>query len=342
MEPPLKVAVIGAGFWSQFQIPAWLELPNVECVAVCDINADKAKSLADRFRVPRHFQDPEELLRSTRPDVVDVITSPETHRDMVALAARHRVPVICQKPLANDLKTAEEMVRLCREANVPLFVHENWRWQRPLREVKKVLDSGVLGKPFRAHIDFSSSFPVFDNQPFLRELDKFILSDMGVHILDVVRFFFGEADWLICRVQRINPTIRGEDVATVFLQMKNETTVTCTLSYASRLERERFPEAFVLIEAERGSLELAPDFWIRVTDEEGTKSRRCPPRMYSWADPSYALIHSSIVDCHQNLVDGLVGKGQAETTGEDNLRTLELVFGSYESARLGQPVKTGV
>ena len=61
--------------------------------------------------------------------------------------------------------------------------------------------------------------------------------------------------------------------------------------------------------------------------------------MYSWADPSYALIHSSIVDCHRNLVDGLLGKGQAETTGEDNLRTLELVFGSYESARLAQPIQ---
>ena len=149
---------------------------------------------------------------------------------------------------------------------MPLFVHENWRWQRPLRELKKVLDSGVIGKPFRAHIDFSSSFPVFENQPFLRELDKFILSDMGVHILDVVRFLFGEAEWLICRIQRVNPTIRGEDVATVLLQMKSGMTVTCTLSYASRLERERFPEAFVLIEGEQGSAELAPDFWIRVTE----------------------------------------------------------------------------
>ena len=101
------------------------------------------------------------------------------------------------------------------------------------------------GKPFRAHVDFSSSFPVFDNQPFLRELEQFILSDMGVHILDVVRFLFGEADWLVARVQRINPGIKGEDVATVFLQMANGMTVTCTLSYASRLERERFPEAFI-------------------------------------------------------------------------------------------------
>jgi D-apiose dehydrogenase len=341
MDRPLKIAVIGAGFWSQFQLPAWLELPNVECIAVGDIGADKAKALAERFRVPRHFQDPNALVQTVRPDVLDVITSPETHRDMVALAAKHRIPVICQKPLANDLETARAMVAACREADVPLFVHENWRWQRPLREVKKALDSGVIGKPFRAHVDFSSSFPVFDNQPFLRELEHFILSDMGVHILDVIRFLFGEADWLIARVQRINPTIKGEDVATVLLQMANGMTVTSTLSYASRLERERFPEAFVVIEGDRGSIELAPDFWIRVTDEQGTKSRRCPPRVYSWADPSYALIHSSIVDCHRNLVDGLLGKAKAETTGEDNLRTLELVFGSYESARLGQRVNFG-
>ena len=341
MESPRKIAVLGAGFWSQFQIPAWLELSGVECAALCDIDGAKAKGLADRFGVPRHFDDPEELLRSVRPDILDVITSPETHRDMVALAAKHGVPVICQKPLANDLKTAREMVAICRDANVPLFVHENWRWQRPLRELKKVLDSGVIGNPFRAHVDFSSSFPVFENQPFLRELDKFILSDMGVHILDVIRFLFGEAEWLICRIQRVNPTIRGEDVATVLLQMKTGATVTCTLSYASRLERERFPEAFVLVEGEQGSAELAPDFWVRVTNEEGTESRRYPPKIYPWADPSYALIHSSIVDCHRNLVDGLLGNGQAETTGDDNLRTLELVFGSYESARLAQPIQMG-
>src|SRR4029077_17206851 len=102
--------------------------------------------------------------------------------------------------------------------------------------LKKVLESGAIGKSFRAHIDFSSSFPVFENQPFLRELDKFILSDWGVPILDVVRFLFGEAEWLLCRVQRVNPTIHGEDVATVLLQMKSGMTVTCTLSYASRLE----------------------------------------------------------------------------------------------------------
>ena len=333
---PLRVAVIGCGFWSQFQIPAWLELPDVECTAVCDVEPDRAKSIADLFHVPKHFRDPGELFRIAHPDVVDVITAPETHRDLVEQAARQGIPVICQKPLAPDLKTAQEMVAICSKAGVPLFVHENWRWQRPIRQIKRILNSGLIGRPFRAQVDFSSSFPVFDNQPSLREVEHFILCDIGSHVLDVIRFLFGEADWLISQVHRINPHIRGEDVATILLRMVNGMTVTCTLSYASRLARERFPETFAVIEADRGSIELAPDFWIRVTDEEGTKSRRYPPRNYSWADPNYTLIHSSIVDCHRNLVDGLLGKSNAETTGADNLRTLQEVFGAYESARLGQ------
>jgi predicted dehydrogenase len=333
---PLRVAVFGCGFWSRFQIPAWLELPGVECVAVCDLDLNRANAVADRFSVPKRFQDPERLLQDVRPDVVDVITSPETHRHLVELAARYRIPVICQKPMANDLETAQGMVQLCRAAGVPFFIHENWRWQRPIRAVKKILDTGRIGAPFRARIDFNSSFPVFDNQPFLRRLEQFILSDVGTHIFDVARFLFGEAERLTCQTHRINETIRGEDVATVLLRMTNATTVSCTLSYASRLEFERFPETFLLIEGDRGSIELAPDFWIRVTDREGTSSKRHPPPVYSWADLNYALIHASIVECHRNLVGGLRGSAAAETTGADNLRTLQLVFGAYESARLNQ------
>lgn len=336
---PLRIAVLGCGFWSRFQIPAWLELPGVECVAVCDIDPDKAKVVADRFGVPERFQDPDELLRQIQPDLVDIITSPETHRELVELAARHRIPVICQKPMANDLETAQRMVRTCEAAGIPFFIHENWRWQRPLREVKRALDSGRIGTSFRGRIDFNSSFPVFDNQPFLRELERFILSDVGTHILDVVRFLFGEAEWIVCQTRRIDKMIRGEDVATILLKMRNGMTVTCTLSYASRLEFERFPETFLLIEGNEGSIELAPDFWIRVTDGQGTNSRRCPPPVYPWADPDYALLHASIVECHRNLLGGIQGTASAETTGTDNLRTLQLVFGAYESARLEQQIK---
>jgi D-apiose dehydrogenase len=107
---PLRIAVIGCGFCSQFQIPAWRELRNVECVAVCDTEPERAKAAADRFCVPKHFRDPEDLFQTVHPDVVDVITGPETHRDLVERAVRHRIPVICQKPLAPDFKTAHHPV----------------------------------------------------------------------------------------------------------------------------------------------------------------------------------------------------------------------------------------
>jgi predicted dehydrogenase len=108
------------------------------------------------------------------------------------------------------------------------------------------------------------------------------------------------------------------------------------MSYASRWERERFPETFVLVECERGSVELSGDYWIHITTENGTHLRRCPPPRYEWADPAFDVVHSSIVPCNANLLEGLHGKGTTETTGEDNLRTVRLVFASYESAQTGQ------
>jgi len=94
--------------------------------------------------------------------------------------------------MAPSLADAEAMLRACRNAAVPLLIHENWRWQTPIRHVKDELASGRIGTPFRARIDFCTSFPVFDNQPFLKDADRFILADIGSHILDVARFLFGE------------------------------------------------------------------------------------------------------------------------------------------------------
>ena len=116
-------------------------------------------------------------------------------------------------------------------------------------------------------------------------------------------------------------------------------TVLCLMSYASRVEHDRFPETYVFVEGRRGSLELAPDYWLRTTTADGTLARRAPPPRYSWADPAYDLVHSSIVPCQANLLAALRGEGRAETTADDNLRTLRLVFDSYESARTGQTIR---
>ena len=105
----------------------------------------------------------------------------------------HRLPVICQKPLAPDPGDGSPECAYCEARGVPLLVHENFRWQTPVRQLAAELRAGAIGAPFRARIEFTTGFPVFQNQPFLRELPRFILSDVGVHVLDVARFLFGEA-----------------------------------------------------------------------------------------------------------------------------------------------------
>ena len=334
----LRFAIVGTGFWARYQLAAWRELTGAECVALCNRHRQRAEALAHEFGVPAVYDDPQQMLERERLDFLDLITDVTTHRPLVQLAATHRLPVISQKPMATSLAEATEMVRVCQAAHVPFFVHENWRWQTPIRQVKSELLRGVIGKPFRARLHFCSSFPVFDNQPFLKELEQFILTDIGSHILDTARFLFGEASTLYCQTHRIHKDIKGEDVATVMMAM-NGITVTCEMSYASRTEHERFPETYIYVEGENGSLELGPDYWIRLTTEAGTCAKRCPPPRYAWADPAYELVQASIVPCNADLLAALRGEKQAETTGEDNLQTVQLVFSAYESALTGKVVQ---
>jgi D-apiose dehydrogenase len=247
--------------------------------------------------------------------------------------------VVCQKPMATTLEESEALVAVCKQHNVPLYINENWRWQYPLRQLKKALDSGRIGKVFRARIDYRNSFPVFDNQPFLKELEQFILTDIGSHILDVARFLFGDAKSLYCQTYRVHPDIKGEDVATVMLLMESGATVVCEMSYASRREHDRFPETFVHIEGDQGFLELSHDYWVRETTVEGTLATRHIPPRYPWANPAYDLIHSSIVPEQLNIARALKGLEVGETSGDDNLKTIQLVFKSYESAAKNQVIE---
>jgi predicted dehydrogenase len=338
MSKKLKFAVLGCGFWSHFQIPAWQEIEGVELVAVYNRTRSKAEEVAKKFGVPRVYDDASVLLQQEELDFIDIITDVDTHAPFVKLAAAHQVPVICQKPMAPDLETARSMVEACKKAGVPFFIHENFRWQAPIRTLKEVIDSGKIGKPFKARITFCSSFPVFKNQPFLAELDQFILTDVGSHVLDVARFLFGEASSLYGKTQTINKGIKGEDVANVFMEMANGLHCYAEMSYASILEHERFPQTFVLVEGENGSVHLGLDFEIRITTRTGTEVIYGKPRVYPWADPDYAVVHSSIVDCNRNILHALQQQGKAETTGEDNFKTVQLVFNSYESASTGKAI----
>ncbi|MGH9628997.1 MAG: Gfo/Idh/MocA family oxidoreductase, partial [Bryobacteraceae bacterium] len=87
---PLRGAIIGCGFFAQFQIEAWRRMPEVELVAACDLDPARAKAAA-----PQAYASAEELFAREELDFVDIATRPESHLALVELACAQKVPIIC-------------------------------------------------------------------------------------------------------------------------------------------------------------------------------------------------------------------------------------------------------
>lgn len=336
MEESLKFAIFGCGFWSQFQLGAWTEIEGATCVALYNRTLSKAKKLADRFHVPRVYDDAVELLKNEELDFVDIITDVDTHAYFVELAIQYGIKnIICQKPMAPNFEMAKQMMDMTKAGGVNFYIHENYRWEMPIRRFKELMDARVIGNIFKARISFLSNYPVFENQPFLADLSHFILTDMGSHVLDVARFLFGECQKLWCLTKTINPDIKGEDLASIMMEMKNGMQVFTEISYASIVEHDSFTTLFILAEGDKGSIYLGPGFEIRITTKEGTTVEKVGFPNYPWADPDYIVNHASGVPINQNILDDIRGRTQAENTGADNFETVKLVWASYQSASSG-------
>ena len=330
-----KFAMLGAGFWASYQLAAWGEVPGARCVGVCDPDRAKAGALAAKHGISGVFTDARAALSTGDVDFVDIVTPPATHAELIRLALSLGKSTICQKPVTEHLADGQALEREARAANLPLLVHENFRWQTGVRALKSALETGVIGEIYRARLTFTSGFPVFDNQPNLKTLERFLLADVGVHVLDIARFLFGESQSVYCHTRSVQLDVRGEDAATVMTR-HSDVTVLTELSYVqNHYEQECFPETLARVEGAKGSMELTPDCWLRVTTQSGTHSRRFAPPRYAWADPAYEVAHASMVPCLANLLAGARGE-PCETTIADNLQTMRLVEAAYRSAAEGR------
>lgn len=334
-DSDLRGGLIGCGFFAVNHLHAWREVRGAEIVAVCDRRTERVERAAREFSIPGMYEDAERMFAASDLDFVDVVTTPETHRDIVERVAAHGLHVICQKPMAPSVADGEAMVDACRDAGVRFMVHENFRWQLPMRAVKKA--STRIGPLHYVRLTFHTGFDVYADQPYLAEDPRFIIYDLGVHLLDLSRFFAGEIERLYCQTRRVNPRIRGEDLATILMLSREGCSVVVELSYGSKPLEEHFPETLVYLEGREGTVKLDPEFRLSVRAPEGRDDRYVPPRPRSWSSPPAQVVQDSVVHAQQHWVDSLRSGSDPETSGEDNLRTLALVFGAYESAETGQP-----
>jgi D-apiose dehydrogenase len=335
---PLRGVLIGCGFFAVNHLHGWRDAKGADIVAICDQNAERMLLVGDQFNIAHRYQDAAEMLRAERPDFVDIATTAPSHRALVEMAARLGVAVICQKPFATNLADVKAMVEICAKANVPLMVHENFRWQSPIQAVKRVLDSGEIGQAFWGRVSFRSNYDVFTGQPYLAKGERFIVEDLGIHALDIARFLLGDAQNVSARIKRVNMKIRGEDVATMLLDHGNGVTSVVDCSYATQLQKELFPQTLIEIDGTKGTLRLGADYQLTITANGSTIRKDVSPLLLSWASKPWHNIQESVALIQQHWVDCLRSKTTPQTSGSDNLKTFALVEAVYQSAATGQTV----
>ncbi|MBV9653061.1 MAG: Gfo/Idh/MocA family oxidoreductase [Acetobacteraceae bacterium] len=339
MSGNLRGAVIGCGFFAINQLHGWSDAQGAEIVAICDRDPDRLKIAGEQFGIARRYTDADAMFRAEQLDFVDIATTVSSHRPLVELAASHLVPTVCQKPFARSLADARAMVDLCARAGVPLMVHENFRWQRAIREVKAVIESGEIGDVFWGRVSFRSAFDVFSGQPYLAEGERFIIEDLGIHALDVARALFGEVASLVARTRRVNPAIKGEDVATILLDHAGRRTTVVDCSYATIQAVEPFPETIVEVDGGLGSIRLQQGYRMVVATRGESRSEDVSPPLLPWASRPWHNIQESVLAIQQHWVECLKTGRETETSGADNLNTLALVETAYQSAATGRVIE---
>lgn len=335
----LKGALIGCGFFAINHLHAWRDCLGAEIVAICDSNIERLKLVGDQFGIAQRYSDANAMFASEELDFVDIATTAPNHRAMVELAVSHSVAVICQKPVAPTLSDAKAMVATCAKANVPFMVHENFRWQSAIQKAKSIISQGNIGEVFWGRVSFRSAYDVFSSQPYLAEGQRFIVEDLGIHALDIARFLFGDVENMNARMKRVNPNIKGEDVATIMLEHGGGVTSIVDCSYASIREVEAFPETLLEIDGTHGSMKLDQGYQLTVTSQNGTTHHDVSPPLLSWASKPWHNIQESVLNIQQHWIDCLKNNAEPQTSGRDNLKTFALVEAAYQSGATGKTVQ---
>jgi predicted dehydrogenase len=332
-----RVALVGCGFFARNHVLAWRDLSGAEVVAVCDLDPAKAGAFAAEFDV-RPFTDASAMLAEIRPDLADVATTVRSHRPLVELAARYAGAVICQKPFAGTLDDGRAMVAACAAAGIPLFVHENFRWQRPWREIAARVAAGEIGTPRFLRLSFRHGHDIYANQPYLAEEPDLALTDIGLHLFDIARSLMGDVLRVACETQRLNPRVRGQDAFQALLRHASGAVTSVECSFHAQLSPDPFPETLGRIEGDAGTIELLAGHRLRVHGAGGAVETDAEPAVPAWGAKPWHLIQDSVAAFQSHVLDALEGRAEPQPSGAHNLGTLAVTLAAIEAARTGTTV----
>ena len=330
----LRVASYGAGYFSQFHFDAWERIKEAELVAIANRNIERAKE----FGYPA-YADLSSMLQAEAPDILDIITPPETHLESIRTAIGFGLQaIICQKPFCNSVEEAKQAIALAQHADIHLIVHENFRFQPWFRTIAKAIDDGRIGKvhqmTFRMRTgDGQGPDAYLARQPYFQKMERFLIHETGVHYIDTFRYLLGDIRAVYADLRKMNPVIAGEDAGYVIFDFDNGVRgiydADRNLDHCSSNTRHTFGEA--LVEGTEGTITLEGDGSVKLRSF-GAVDYQTLLEAQQW--PGFA--GDCVFALQNHVVAALLGRGKLENSAADYLKVVELENAIYQSAAAGQ------
>jgi len=326
VNQPLRIGLVGAGMVSRHHLIAWASIADrAKIVAVADPSADNAARRGAEFGIPQTFPSAEAMFAAVELDAIDIAAPREMHAPLVRLAARKHLPVLCQKPLAPNLREATE---LAAEVSglTRLMVHENWRFRGYYRDAAAWLREGRIGELKQAQLTLLTSgvlpgpdglCPALERQPFMRREKRMLVAEVLIHHLDTLRMLLGPLRVTAAQLSRSSEQLVGEDGAVIQLQAGNGAGVTVFASFAAH--------GHPAVQIDR----------LEILGDKGAIKLDGPQLVCSGASPAektYDLAveyQGSYNRTIAHFVQSLRDNSPFETAPQDNLETLRLVEDCY-------------
>jgi UDP-N-acetyl-2-amino-2-deoxyglucuronate dehydrogenase len=333
----IRIGVVGCGRIAKNHFGSIeTHAEDLELVAVCDI--DDAARAAHESDTVRGYADMREMLENERLDVVALCTPSGLHPEQTELAARYKVHVVTEKPMATRMRDGLRMVKACDEANVRLFVVKQNRRNATLQLLKRAVSERRFGRIHLVHLNVFWTRPQsYYDQARWRgtwEFDGGAFMNQASHYVDLLDWLIGPVD----KVQAMMSTTRDievEDTGVLNVRWRSgalgSMSVTM-LTYPNNLEGS------ITILGETGTVRIGGmavneiQTWAFADkapyDAEIAGASYQTTSVYGFGHPLY----------YRNVVETLRGEAEPETDGREGLKSLELLVAAYLSARDGTTV----
>lgn len=330
----LRIALVGCGRIAKrhSELLGHNQIDNASLVAVCDIDEEKSKKIANQFNIP-FYNDMDDMMQNESIDVVTVLTESGNHAKHVINLSKYGKHIIVEKPMALTLDDADDMILACQKNNCRLFVVKQNRYNVPIIKLREALENGRFGKLFMGTVRVRwCREEHYYKQASWRgtwAMDGGVLTNQASHHIDLLEWMMGKVDSVYAKGIQALADIEAEDTAAVILKFRNGG---IGIIEATTAIRPKDLEGSISILGEKGSVEIGGfavnkmlhwNFQEELGEDSEVMDKYSvnPPNVYGFGHQAYYEdVVKSIIQDKPHLVDGLEGR-----------KSVELISAIYES-----------